>query len=457
MISVRRMGCALAVALAVTPHACIPVEAEDAAKVRELMAAYNASGHDHFVKFAATPRNVVFSPYSIGTAMAMTLSGARGDTAAEMARVLKQTLARDAMDAANADALATLNGYDKHGAQAVCPDGTTLVPGADGFGMRLCEGPMPPDGRCPAGFFPDTRRCLTRVKDPASARFRAADALMLPRGGGVAISADYAALLKDKYFAELFRDADLGMINGWVSRQTEGKVDRILDRLPPDTEAVILNAVYFNAAWQKPFSERATRDDDFNLTPTEKVKVKMMHAKDRYPVLSGPGYRALRLPYSVEALSMVIVLPDDIDGATRLARDLDAAELARLFNDLRVAKEVEIAVPRFKADFMVDLIPLFRQAGMTRAFTLGVADFSGMTGGARAAVAIGDIKHRAVIDVNERGTEAAAATVIVMLSLENRAEIKPFVVDRPFLFYITDAATGAILFEGWISDPRQQL
>ena len=448
-IAVRCMLRALAV-IAAAGSLVATTRADD---LRTLTDAYNSSGHDLFVRFAQAPGNIVFSPYAIGTAMAMTLAGARGETATEMAGVLRQTLSRADIDAAHTGALATINGYDRD--PATCPAGSTPIPEVTAFGLHHCVAPLPADHHCQAGFS-DERRCLIIVKDPASARFRIVNALMLPKGRGDVVSADYAGLLRDRYQAELFRDADLGTVNSWVNRETEGRIDRILARLRPNADAVILNAVYFKAAWRTPFHENATRMDDFNLTPSEKTKVSMMHAMGRYPVLDGAGYRAIRLPYSVDALSMVIALPNDPDGATGLARDLDAVRLAALFRDLHAAKEIEIAVPRFRIDFTADLAPLFILAGMKRAFAPGAADFSGVTGRSPAAVqlAIGEIRHRAVIDVNESGTERAAASAIIMLASVMPAEAEPFVVDRPFLFYVVDDATGAILFQGRISDPR---
>src|SRR5262249_61377690 len=132
--------------------------------------------------FVAPPGNIVLPPYAIGAAMAMTLSGARGETAAEMARVLRQTLPRDDMDAASAAALALLDDYDMHGATGVCPAQTTLVPGSEHIGWRLCAMPWPADRRCPADGIRDAQRCLISVKDPDSAQVRAVNALMRPRG-----------------------------------------------------------------------------------------------------------------------------------------------------------------------------------------------------------------------------------------------------------------------------------
>ena len=181
-----------------------------------------------------------------------------------------------------------------------------------------------------------------------------------------------------------------------------------------------------------------------------------MHALGSYQMATRTGYRAIRLPYSVDALAMVVVLPDQIGGADKLARDLDAPALAALFRDLTEWKSVSLALPRFKTSFKANLGELFQNAGMRRAFDLKQADFSGMTDRPprEAPLAINDVVHRAVIDVTEEGTEAAAATAITMMAASARPMAEPFVVDRPFLFYIVDEPTGAILFQGRISDPR---
>ena len=436
---VRRAGPALAAVVA-AGLTCASARAEDEGSLRALTDAYNASGHDLFAKLAAAPGNIVFSPYSIGTAMAMTLSGARGDTEREMARVLRHTLPPGEIDAANAGVLAMLAGYDKSTLLA-CPD-------AMHFNGMTCEAPKPATGFCPNGL-PVGERCIADQQGPASAKLKVASALMLPHGA--LVSADYAGLLNGMYRAEVLRDAALGAVNGWVNRQTDGKIAQILDRIDP-RDAMILNAIYFQAAWRKPFAGPISRED-FSVSPTEKVKVAMMHRKERYAVVRRPGYRAIRLPYTVDTLAMVIVLPDEVAGTTRLAGALGTRELAALLDALNVTKEVEVTLPRFQASFQADLKPLFRQAGMVGAFDPGRADFSGMT--AQPRFAINDIKHRAVIDVTEWGTEGAAATVVsTRLSYVLAEAGEPFVVDRPFLFYVVDQASGAILFEGRVSDPR---
>jgi serpin B len=380
-----------------------------ASDTRALTAAYNASGHELFKRLAGTPGNIVFSPHSIGTAMAMVLSGARGESETEMVAVLRHTLKRSEIANANVGVQAVLNAYNKSAA-------------------------------LPAG---------------RSARLRVANALITKGAGNLAPS--YEALLKDKYAAEIFRNAGVDEINAWVSKRTEGKIGRIFDQLDPTTALVLVNAVYFKATWQRTFSKAHTTDQDFNVSSSAKIKVPTMHQRGHFPVMARPGYRAIRLPYSVTPLSMVIVLPDTIGGATALAARLDPAEMANMFAGLNVVRDTELAMPRFKAKFKTSLVGAFQEMGMKQPFDPGRADFSGVTGRPRseALIAIDQIIHSAVIEVDEAGTEAAAATGVSAVVVSAPAQAEPFTIDRPFLFYITDDATGAILFQGRISDPRK--
>jgi serpin B len=188
----------------------------------------------------------------------------------------------------------------------------------------------------------------------------------------------------------------------------------------------------------------------------------LMNQTGRFSLVSRGGYRALRLNYEVPALGLVIVLPDDVEGADAVARRLGANELAELFAALRdgqAMKPVALALPRFKAEYRADLVGPFRQAGLQKAFDPNAADLSGMTGRpvAQAGLYIGDIVHRAVIDVAEENTEAAAATAVVVRPTAVPVQPvapEPFRVDHPFLFYLVEDATGMILFEGRIADPR---
>ena len=427
---------------------------EITADAHALTEAYNASSLTLLRELSGARGNIVLSPYSVGTAMAMVLSGARGETEREMTSVLKQRLDRSAMAAVDADVRSALHAYDKSAVAPRCPAG--LRP--DG---THCEAAPPDGGQCMYPAQRDGERCTSPGSFPPSARLLSANALMLTKLGDL-VAADYAARLARDYGAELFSDAGLDDVNGWVARKTEGKIDHILDRLDPASAAVVLNAVYFKAKWAAVFSKAATSEDAFDLSRRQKITVPMMRRRGSYALAARPGYRALRLPYEVSPLGMIIVLPNEIDGLDALSRRLDAGEWARLASALDesdAAKPVDLALPRFKVSFEADLAPRFRQAGMVRAFDPKQADFSGMTGRlpSQMQFAIGSIMHRAVIDVMEDGTEAAAATAVAMVaaSIHRPPEApQPFHVDRPFLFAIIDDASGAVLFQGRIVDPR---
>jgi serpin B len=420
--------------------------------VKALSKAYGESGQELFTLFAKKPGNIVFSPYSIGTAMAMALSGARGETEKEMIAVLKHRLKRDEIGNANRQLLALLNGYDKSAVPPSCPEGMRLN------GER-CEA-TPVVGACARMGRLDGELCVDKPTHPPSARLLTANALMLPKKGGW-VATDYVASLQDRYAAEVFEEPSLEEVNGWVKRKTEGKIDKILKKIRP-SDAVILNAIYFKARWASTFRKEATRDDDFNLTSTAKAKVPMMRQQANFSLEAGPRYRAIRLPYQVGSISMVIVLPDEIDGLEAVRAGLGAGELSKLFASLRGGSTlVSLFVPRFKASFDAELKGAFTQAGMRRAFDARASDFSGMITPAAArdaVVAIDAILHRAVIEVSEESTEAAAVTAIIFgkyrRSINEPPKPEVFNVDRPFLFYIVEDATDAILFQGRIVDPR---
>ncbi len=419
------------------------------AQEQAVTAAYNASGQALFRQFATRTGNFVFSPYSIGTAMAMALSGARSVTATEMAEALKHRLSRNEIDAANAKLLATLNGYDKSSVQPICPASMKL----DGERCTFDSG----IDRCPPASRREGGICVAVPKVLPWAKVMAANALMLPKRTD-AISFGYVDLLKEKYQAEVFRGAGLEEINGWVKRKTEGKIEKLIERLEPDFAAVLLNAIYFKAAWAVPYNKQATTEAAFNLSRARQVQVPTMRQRGRHALVTRDGYRAIRLPYGVRSLGMIVVLPNELEGLADASRRLDEQELAAMLTALRTAPNemVALALPRFKTAFKVDLKGAFQQQGMALAFSREQADFSGMTGQPvpKQRLAIGQIAHAAVIDVQEEGTEAAAATSIGMSFTSMPPRAVEFLVDRPFLFYIVDDASGAILFQGRIIDPR---
>src|SRR5262249_51655970 len=236
------------------------------------------------------------------------------------------------------------------------------------------------------------------------------------------------------------------------------KIDKILDRLDPNSALVLLNAIYFKAEWRSRFRPQATRAEPFSLSASRRAQVPTMHQVGTFSLMARPGYRAIRLPYLARSIAMVVVLPDAVDGLPAVSRTLGAKELAGMLEELTDvwSERVELALPRFKLAFKADLVPLFRQAGMRLAFDPGKADFSGISGKpAERRLSISQIAHRAVIEVQEQGTEAAAATAVETRTGTGRpAQPQVFKVDRPFLYYIVDERTAAILFQGRVIDPR---
>jgi serpin B len=424
--------------------------AEEAARaqMRALTGAYNASGQALFKEFAAGPGNIVFSPYSIGTAMAMVLAGARGETEREMIAVLQHSLARAPINDANASAIATLNAYDKSGIRPNCPSGMTLQ------GER-CQAKPTAAGNCP---FPANRvgeACVATPSFPSSAKLLVANALML---GGAHVAKDYKTLLKDRYAAEVFERANLDTVNGWVKQRTEGKIEKILEKM---SDVVLVNAVYFKSRWAVVFDPKLTKNEFFSLTRSRQEMVPTMLQRANHAVVSREGYRAIRLPYAVRSLAMVIALPNEVDGLGDVARRLDADELAQMLAALRKEppRLVSLMLPRFKAEYGANLKGVFQKLGMTLPFDESRSDFSGLTGvpPKTAPTAIDQIVHKAVIEVSEEATEAAATTAIgVRITSAAPKPVEPlqFRVDRPFLYYLVDDATGAVLFQGRVVDPR---
>jgi serpin B len=437
--------------------AATPLNIAAEARLALLARSYNTTGHQLYSQFATGRGNIVFSPYSVGTAMSMALAGARGDTATEMMRALSLRMSAEAVDTGNAEVLSVLNGYDHSATPPACPPGATLA-------GRNCE--MRPAGdmanQCRYGLLLQGTRCVGPAPTQPSARLLAANALMLLKRGDV-IAPDYITLLKTRYAAEVFQQATLDDINGWIARKTGDMIPHMVDQLDPDASAALLDAVYFKARWASAFDRKLTKDEPFHLDRSQQADVPMMNQSGSFSLVSRGGYRAVRLDYEVSDLGLVIVLPDDVEGAAAVARRLDANALTELFAALRdgkARKPVALALPRFKTEYKASLVEPFRQMGMRKAFEAGAADFSGMTGrsAGQGGVYLGKILHRAVIDVAEESTEAAAATAIVIRPTAvapPAAQPEAFRADHPFLFYLVDDTTGLILFQGRISDPRQ--
>ncbi|MGA9048647.1 MAG: serpin family protein [Dehalococcoidia bacterium] len=354
--------------------------------------------------------NLFYSPYSISMALAMTYAGARGTTAQQMADTLHFTLAQDSLHT-------TFNGLDQELASR-------------GQGAKDKEG--------------------------QAFKLNIVNALWGQRG--YQFLSQYLDLLAQDYGAGMrlmdFRndpDGSRQTINKWVADQTK---DKIQDLIPPGaidtmTRLVLTNAIYFNAAWATAFDKGATKDDKFYLNDGSSVNVPMMHESESLGYAEGSGYKAVELPYSGNELSMVIFLPD-IGTFNQFESAFAADKYNGIIQSLS-GKQVALTMPRFKYDSQFSLNKALSDMGMPVAFT-GDADFSGMTG--NRDLSISDVIHKAYVAVDESGTEAAAATAVIMRLTAmplSPAEVK---VDHPFIFVIRDIQTGTVLFIGRVLNPQ---
>jgi len=338
--------------------------------------------------------NVVFSPFSLHTALAMAYEGAGGKTAEEMAEVL-----------------------------------------------HLPEN----DAVRRAGF----RGLLQHV----GVKLTFANALWLQRG--FPVKEEYLGVVREYYLGEV-REVDFindpggaeRAINGWVEKKTNGIIKNLVSGLTPDTRLVITNAVHFKANWTLPFNPAETHNGTFKLSTGETI-VPMMTRVGVFNYLETDSFQAIELPYSGPGnFSMVIILPRRVDGLGEIEGNLSSRFLLWVLGSME-AKKLRVTLPRFRIEGGYNLKDVLMEMGMRDAFT-DRADFSGISD---RPLAISDVVHKAFISVAENGTEAAAATavVITLTAFDGNEEFR---ADHPFMFLVLDRETGGILFIGRLVNPR---
>ncbi len=261
--------------------------------------------------------------------------------------------------------------------------------------------------------------------------------------------------INEKYYSSEVKELDFSdpgavdTINSWIADATEQKIKKMLKEIPPDVVMYLINAIYFKGDWTYPFEEEATFDDDFQIGDGSTKKVPMMNMVENFQYGQGDNFGILRLPYGQEKFSMYIVLPDqgeDLDGIIGGFNETSWKTLMAGLDDSKVI----LQMPKYKMEYGVKLLnDVLTDLGMGIAFGPG-ADFSGINPG----IFISKVMHKAVIEVNEKGSEAAAATVVVMAeSAAPVEEMVEFIVDRPFFFVIADDRSGSILFMGKVVEP----
>jgi serpin B len=242
-------------------------------------------------------------------------------------------------------------------------------------------------------------------------------------------------------------------INAWVSDETQQKIKELLQRddIKSDTRLILTNAIYFKGRWEKEFSKKSTKEGDWH-GPDGIVRVPMMHQQSGFWYCEDGDMQALDLPYKGGHLSMLVVLPWKMDGLTALESQWAVpGTTQKLMDCLKPERTVVVSLPRFKLETTFKLKPVLSAMGAGLAFDAG-ADFSGI---GDEALLIAEVIHKAFVEVNEEGTEAAAATAVLMgRGAMVAREPKVFNADHPFLFFIRDRKTNAVLFCGRVLDPK---
>ncbi|KAF0308008.1 Leukocyte elastase inhibitor C [Amphibalanus amphitrite] len=350
---------------------------------------------------AADGENVLLSPFSICTALAMAFAGAAGDTELQLRQALKLL---------PKDAAALHNGYGK---------------------------------------------VLAKLNDPPNVTLTTANKMYVQNSYSILDS--YLELMKNKYQSDLksvdFEDAvsTSKLINDDVESMTKGKIKDLMDpsAFNGQVRLVLVNAIYFNGSWKEKFYKEATRMEDFFVTPEVAVKTSMMHMEGTQfrcrPSCAGLGCKALELPYEGKRFSMLLLLPDEKDGLAALEEKLAGIPVQSIVKRLGNRK-TSISIPKFKLETFYNLEGHLQKLGVTDLFDARSADLSKISGSRDLFVS--KVVHKAFIEVNEEGTEAAAATGPIAVLACRGPEPFRFFAHHPFFFAIVDNKLDLVLFSG---------
>ena len=356
---------------------------------------------------SVTGKNQFYSPFSISTALAMTYAGARSETAIQMGQ--------------------TMN----------------FQPGEK--------------------FHSDFKQLLGRLHEETESKIKLNIANGLWAQKDFKFLGSYFEIVKSNYKSELNnvnfsddveREKTRNEINSWVEQKTNNKIKDLLNQsdLTSLTRLVLVNAIYFYGDWAEPFKKEATVLKGFSMLDQTQLIVPFLNQKGMYNYYEDSKIQAVEIPYKGNKASMVIFLPKTTNGLTEFEKSFDYRYYMDIIGSFRF-NDVRLSFPKFKLTYKTSLGTTLSRMGMPLAFSLGGADFSGMTG--KRDLCISDVIHQAFINVDEKGTEAAAATAVVMkcTSAAPSSDLKIFDADHPFVFLIKDNSTGSILFIGKILNP----
>ena len=373
-----------------------------------------------FAKLQSAKGNLFFSPYSISTALAMVHAGARNKTESQMAGVLHFPVSANRSTDSSSKSLLDRPQF------------------ALAFGKIIQD--------------------LNNRGQKEDYTLSVANALWGQKDYGFLqeflelIESSYAGRLNEVDFVRAAETARQ-TINAWVEKKTDNKIKNLIAEgvLDSMTRLVLTNAIYFKGNWARQFKENRTKDAPFTLSDGRKIDVAMMNQKAKFGYMETDTFQALKLPYVDEELSMVILLPKQFDALDEFEKTLTPENLTQWLTKIH-KREVVVFVPKFKMTSQFSLASVLKSMGMKDAFS-PKADFSGING--KRDLFISAVIHKAYVEVNEEGTEAAAATGVVMrLTSIGPAPIPVFRADHPFLFLIRDNLTGGILFIGRVANPK---
>lgn len=363
--------------------------------------------YSHLARSGAS--NVSFSPLSISSGLAMTFAGARGQTEQEMANVLRFAGGQDALHVA----------FSKLNEQIFAGENS--------------------------GY-----------------KIRASNRLWGQQG--YQVGPEFLELLRTRYGANL-EQLDFGgqpelacqKINQWVRDQTAGKITNLIspDALNEVIRLLLTNAIYFKGDWTRKFDKAATKGDSFHLGSLKKVEVQMMRQQADLAYGRVGGVQVLELPYGNRDLSMVVLLPNDIGGLSKLEAALSVSNVDKWVAAL-LPHAVNVFLPKFRLTKQFALAGVLKSMGMATAFDTTTADFSGikdMGACILPTLCISEVIHKSFVEVNEKGTEAAAATAVMTGYVSAPPPVPVFRADHPFVFMIRHNESGSILFMGRVVNP----
>ncbi len=413
----------LVVGMATTAE-CQPVEQEKAMEKTDtqfVVKGDNEFAFDLYAKLRNKEGNLFFSPYSISTALALTYCGARGQTETQMAGVLNFPF------------------FAKPGPAISSKLKSDRQKFASAFGKIIKD--------------------MNSRGEKGGYELRIANALWGQKDYD--FLEEYTKLIKNNFDGQLNEvdfiratEAARKTINKWVEKKTNKKITNLIQKgvLDSMTRLVLTNAIYFKGNWARQFKKDKTKDAPFTLDDGEKIETAMMNQTAEFGYMETASFQGLDLPYVDDELSMIILLPKKNDDLDELEKTLTVENLSKWLKKL-YKREVVVSAPKFKMTSQFSLASVLKSMGMTDAFSSN-ANFSGMNG--RKDLFISAVIHKAYVDVNEEGTEAAAATGVTMkLTSVGPSRIPVFRADHPFLFLIRDNHTGSILFIGRVMNPKE--